>query len=599
MQSRFPVWWWRGVVLILGGITFHSLSPSTINSGLKFFEAESAWTIELSTETPFSAAEYDVYLYFNFFPTQRTNYTIYIIPTDLIPSVNLSDPIVLAQNSISVDVEQTWFYPEKGYYLCRLHANLLSNEQYTMVYLHSHVEQLIVFYQVSVIPNWYFIGWMFAAIGTGMLCIGYYRSMTGWKKLWVLGVGINLIAFFVRVAIMPLFLDLEANMGEFIDTELYNDFVGLYLPWTEKIMDGVFPYSEMMPGYIYSPLFVYIITAMRFTPLPCWNAAIPIFLATIGIGYLIFKILLFFTNREEIAGIGMLFYFINPFVLVYGSFMWLNPPVFLFFILLAIYLLIREKPGYAMLALGLGTMIKQFTILYLPLFLIVIFHQKGDQKFWHRIWDVIKAGVLWAIPVAVLSIPFLLIDAPAYFQRVWIGNASFSISHYLGHDLGNSFPMTFITLFRVLNFPSWILYPAGYLLILYIPFMLWLGNAYIRYFFKFHTQPTASRVHMLQELVFWAFIVGIGIQLFYARGSYKYYLIGIAPFLVLLYLFQVRPLEDDQDFPEQYLYPVLFGTALSWLILFFERNFYLLLILCWGIYLLRKHAKLQKKTAKS
>lgn len=111
--------------------------------------------------------------------------------------------------------------------------------------------------------------------------------------------------------------------------------------------------------------------------------------------YLIYKI-----SHKKIFSI---LYGLNPYIFLEGIMCVHNDIFVIFFILLALYLLlIKKKISFAIIALAMATAIKYFAILLLPIFIIYYFRK---EKVPIRILKCIKYGLFFLI---IVCIPYLL-----------------------------------------------------------------------------------------------------------------------------------------------------------------------------------------------
>ena len=80
-------------------------------------------------------------------------------------------------------------------------------------------------------------------------------------------------------------------------------------------------------------------------------------------------------------------------------------------------------------------------------------------------------------------------------------------------------------------------------------------------------------------------LIVFGFQLFYNRGTYKYYLILFTPFVGLLFLLTKPQLSADHphDFKTLQPYPSSFTAVmvLSWVIFFFNQFLYFGFLIIW------------------
>ena len=147
------------------------------------------------------------------------------------------------------------------------------------------------------------------------------------EAISILGVGINAGAFLIGMALLPSNYSLMTIFGSFFQPEMYGDYNYLYMSWVRALWSGNSPYSAAMPNYIYTPLFVLLMGLFMFFRFPHGNVRFHFSSSICSRAILSFRIVRDVTKNEKYASLAMLFYYLNPFVLIYGSMMWFNPPV--------------------------------------------------------------------------------------------------------------------------------------------------------------------------------------------------------------------------------------------------------------------------------
>jgi hypothetical protein len=141
-------------------------------------------------------------------------------------------------------------------------------------------------------------------------------------------------------------------------------------------------------------------------------------LAALKVPYLIFDIstgiiLSLVVNENTKSDFLFRFWMLNP-VAIFVSFIWGQMDIIpTFFVILAVYLASRSKPGPAALSLGLGASFKLFPLMLLPI-LILGLGKSLVQRVRLAFWGV--------VPLLIVSIPF--VTTKAYTQNLFFSEAA-------------------------------------------------------------------------------------------------------------------------------------------------------------------------------
>ncbi len=493
------------------------------------------------------------------------------------------------------------------------HASIVldSSEKIYILIINESNESLDVgvSYYYSVIPPTYYLGLLIAAIGisfTLILGIFYYSN---WKRFFFIGTLINTLAFILRIATLSTFFDIPITpITSVLTVEMYSDYQAWYMGWSNYFKYGTWLYPYNMNGYVYGPLFTLTIGPFSFLP-NAWGMGIPLFAFGIATGYLVFKIIYKLTENEKRASIGMLIYFLNPFTLCYSSFLWLNPSFFTFFVTLSFYLLFKNRKKGSLISLGIATMYKQFAAIFFPLIIIYIIKDSGNLKFFKKVKISVRYAIPYALTILLISLPFLVINYQNYIYRVIFVNSFFNPENlnYVIYCL--NYPIRFMDLIILIGGPNNITLVMSYLIAFYILLGLCFSWIYI-HFLRLKTRLKDSNYshQLLIHALFSSIFLILSVQLFYPRGTYKFYLILLAPFISIFYdnhdlsFKQVNCLKEEK-FKPRYLIPLVF----SWGIFFCYRYVYFLIIIFWMVFLIYMYRRykymdetpLKKKNLKS
>ncbi len=469
--------------------------------------------------------------------------------------------------------------------------------------LNKNLHNVSIFYELFAISPLFYSGtliWASCSI-SGILFLAI--DFVGWKKYFLIGISVNLFSFFLRIFLLPSPPDVFGlNTFEVFNVELYNDMQALYIDWANLFINGFSPYIQVFNDYPFPPLFILTLGTFNMLSAPIWKLAIPLITCNIATGYFVYKITDKITKNERYAIYAMLAFLFNPFTIIYGSFAWLNPPFFVFFVTIAIYYTYTQKYSVAMLFLGIGTMYKQLAIIFFPL--IVLNHSKdfSGAKMCRKVKKILKPLIIYFFTILVISIPFLLVNSSHYLYVVLSGQINQSLNEFLvlpsqGHQINFS------------TFFVWIGIPQDFLLIIAIllKYYILLGISFLS--ILYHLIKTIKSKNNIDgyvwnnfifiETLFAALILVFAMQIFFPRGSYKYYLMLLTPFISIFHKFKdVKlnlPIRKGQK--NVYIYNIIPNLLFSLLIFLISRYVYFEIILIWLIlYLIEKRKQRNKNS---
>jgi len=354
----------------------------------------------------------------------------------------------------------------------------------------------------------------------------------------------------------------------FGDAEAYTDYRDLYLRClVNPFLDGRAAYNLPIV-YNYPPLFLYLLSAFAELGL-IWASAIPLVLfdaLTVVPLYLIAKDFLFHGNRKLAFAVSLIWIF-NPLNLFYNDLMWLNPGITTFFLVLSIYLLLKQKWILSSLSLALSTGFKQTAVLVFPIFLLWMLRTPGLAR-----RKILAYLVLYVCSLVLISTPYIFQEPQTYFwalQLPILGNPPGTTSGYPStfiYDLSQPTRLTtFLGLVRFVDLQS--LAVSSYYVLNYVfafayallllqlgiglqnlgKFFLYLGSktrqsfrriihgfSYSMESIPFPEEITRGNLNAQTLLVYCLTAVLLFLS-FFGRGSYKYYFAGITPLALPLF----------------------------------------------------------------
>ncbi|MFX0106958.1 MAG: hypothetical protein ACFE7R_01610 [Candidatus Hodarchaeota archaeon] len=468
-----------------------------------------------------------------------------------------------------------------------LDSNLGSDVSIYLVFINFHDQDSMWAFYVSILPNTFYSTALLGFSGVSLILVALGWYFQGWRRYFILGTCVNLALFIMRIFTLPTYsLGLPPVFDDIITTELYNDYQFFYTDWVGDLLAGAPAYSDELWVYLYPPLFIYTISALGFSA--PWLPAVPIFALNIGTGALVYLITLNLSGDEKQSIAAMMLYFFNPFTLFYGSFMWLNPVPHVFFVTLAFYFALIDRTNLSLVTLGIATLYKQFTVIFFPLLVITLIKRRTDLRGKHVITDFALYTVLYAAPVLLVSLPFLLTAPDLYLFRMISGNTGMTVEFLNTFHSELSYPINFNTFFLWIGGPTLFTYSIAVLLSYYVI----LGLSGILVYgalarFRPSAAESSARIkELMTQVIFWAAIGVILIQLFYPRGAYKFYLLALTPFISILFDFNDLSFSGRNQF--QFNPRHLGGVILSVAVFLCYRYVYFLLLLGWMIYFLWK-----------
>jgi len=398
---------------------------------------------------------------------------------------------------------------------------------------------------------------------------------------------VRLLLILVAAALVAKFAVFGVSVGTSMSLSLPNaenwqDFSLAYMPAASALKSGFLPYSDFF--YAYPPLFLYAQTAFSYLPFPSWSGAIPLVAAdalTVVPVYLIAR--RFWGERSSLVVSALVI--LSPTNLYYVDYLWLNPPLTTLFLMLSIYLLIEGRYDLSALLLAVSIGFKQTALFALPVILLIVWRgQKGRSGAARYLLVTILACVLFSLPYlftspgaylgSIFRVPTDMWDSglPANYFQVGVGTGTqvtFDTSNWLTSrwallSAGVYSPATLalpVFLFLVSPASYWVyssaaLSIAGYLVI-GVGLLLLLRDVWKR--------TSLEQGDVLRYVLYAMLFV------FTFYPLYKYYVVGVVPFLVLL----VRSRRDAVGFvafsfvillAPRYLSSWVLLAALAWLL---------------------------------
>jgi 4-amino-4-deoxy-L-arabinose transferase-like glycosyltransferase len=306
---------------------------------------------------------------------------------------------------------------------------------------------------------------------------------------------------------------------------------------------GNLPYASFY--FPYPPLFLYALTAFSYLG-TSWGPAVPLVLAdalTVVPVYLIARRFL----SERAAFIASLVFVVAPLNLLYADYVWLNPPLTTLFLMVSLYFLLEGRYDLSAVALAVSIGFKQTALIAAPLMLVFLW-RKSSRKVAARFFLLVAAVcVVFSIPYILVSPALYLASMfrvpmqyfgglPASYFQLGVIAPSTSIStintatlpsydQVLAHVLGVGYPATLTGPIFAFLLPA---LAQGYYSISQDVLVIVLLAAYVFTTIRLYRSKLTDDGALVRYLV-------CGFLLFFALYPvYKYYVVGVTPFLVLL-----------------------------------------------------------------
>ncbi len=335
--------------------------------------------------------------------------------------------------------------------------------------------------------------------------------------------------------------------------EGYSDYSFFYVHWGHNIVRGVLPYDSEFGHLILNGIpnnnGVYI-----FPPLTAllYGLGILIGYDNTGIGWLItmFGFLTVFpvygiarhlSDNKRCGEIAALTYLLNPMILYYIVYLWLNPAPFIFFTVSGFYLLMRGKKHTGTLSIVTAALLKQIVwvvglvlVAYLAMRVQSTKTEESEKKGiideilqYFDIKGFFTSVVLVVSFVAAIALPFYLFQ-PNMLVFMGLASGGFALLSYTDPP-GYGSPMRLQVLAVVAGQPE-LAKVLDYLV--YNTILLWFGVTIIIIVGVLFQRKTNDRVYF-RKLLFVTMILLLWVHLTGPRGVYKYYFTAFAPFFAI------------------------------------------------------------------
>ncbi len=246
--------------------------------------------------------------------------------------------------------------------------------------------------------------------------------------LLVISIGVKSLIFILSIELTQRGISLPISEG-------FKDYAYFYTSRVQVFKEGFIPYRDF--AYPYPPLFLYTLTFFSFLPY-FWSMALPLVISDALIVVPVYLIAKQFSNRR-IALMSSLLFIIAPINLAYIDYLWLNPSLSTFFLLVSTYLLLKERLKVSSITLAISILLKQTTFLAFP---IILFFIRKRQSY-RRIGEYL---LIVASMVILFSIPYIFFDSRLYlYSLLRIPKNLWGVLPVNYYELGFPHPPTILT----------------------------------------------------------------------------------------------------------------------------------------------------------
>jgi hypothetical protein len=218
-----------------------------------------------------------------------------------------------------------------------------------------------------------------------------------------------LVATSIAVRFLLFVLSIQSGMGFSIPySEAWKDYAYAYVPTVRAFVSGYMPYRDFF--HAYPPLFLYTLTLFSFLP-SSWSMALPLVISdalTVVPVYLIGRRFL----DERGAFVASILLALAPINLFYVDYLWLNPPLTTFFLMISACFLLQGRYDLSAVTLALSIGFKQTALVAVPIVLLFV-AKKASRK------GVLRYFLIVASICLAFSIPYIFAEPRLYLYSIF------------------------------------------------------------------------------------------------------------------------------------------------------------------------------------
>jgi Gpi18-like mannosyltransferase len=271
---------------------------------------------------------------------------------------------------------------------------------------------------------------------------------------------------------------------------------------------------------------------------------LPMIISEVILAFTIYKFSIEYTSNERLAYWTSAIFLLEPWTyfqtVIYGHFD-IIPTLFM---VLALYLLVKERIKFSALSLGIGIMFKVFPIVLLPIIALYFIRQNS----WYRVIEYI---VVVAIVGIFVSLPFLILSYDAYI----------SVMLAIGGTRG-------VAIHKILFY---LISRAGMSRNLWSSIMriLWGGGLIFTLLIFIKREVSDANFALLEESTFFLLIF-----LLLTNALHEQYIVWAIPFLILFFLGKnpIGPQLGDMVLFYSFTSAIFFYRVVKWSVWFSLYN---------------------------
>ena len=370
------------------------------------------------------------------------------------------------------------------------------------------------------------------------------RRMESFRKRPLLLILVVSIVVALTISCLSLLTSMQASWP---NAEAWQDYSLAYVQQSDYLRSGFFPYVNYF--YAYPPPFLYVLTAFSFIP-SSWSSAVPLVAASALTAIPVFLVgKRVFGDRLAVTAAALTIF--APMSLFYSDYLWLNPSLTTLFLMLSIYSLLEGRLDLSALLMAFSIGFKQTALFALPIILIYLTRNTGRKAALRYLLLVGAIAFLYSLPWIVVYTKLYLFSFFRIPYQFW-ASTSEPNGYYFGLGFpGQAPPLTgnytaYTTLQGIetvwnnfaapnsassLSLSTLILFFPGASIGSYMSAELFMNLVLI--FGYLVLLSGVRRVNKFDEAALLRYVMYSLLMLFALYPIYKYYLVGVVPFLAL------------------------------------------------------------------
>jgi len=568
-----------GIIIASIGFGLHFIVPGSGRSGINIATEPMDTTKETIS---LSGGPVEQHFLIDILGSNQSDFSIYVL--------NETQILLYDSGTLLSDLSEPIFLDENGRATYR--ALVDGDLDLFLIMVNNGSDSSIISYYYSLLPTSFFSTVAIGFIGLFFIIFGLGWHYSGWKRYFLVGLSANLVFFLVRIFTLTKYsLGLPDVFLDFIHVELYNDYQFFYLSWIPNLWEGAWPYSAQLPVYLYPPLWIY--TVGMFGSTPPWLPGVVLFSFNVATGILVYKIAEAVSCSEKKASLAMMIYLLNPLTIGYGSFMWLNPTIYVFFVMLSFYFALNNRTELSVITIGVATLYKQFAVIFFPIIALLLIKQIANRTKRTSITQFLKYTVIYGLVVGLVSLPFIIVSPDEFITQI-LYRYSLSFQQLTNFTSSLVMPVHFNAFFLWLfgssvftDIIAWLIY--NFILLAACGLVVY--GAYATYQSDRSEESVIDTNDIFMKAILWSFIAVLCVQTFFPRGAYKFYLLALMPFASLLFDYKDLMLAKDEFvFRKRHLFVPIIVT----LIFLCYRFVYLWILVVWTWFYLIQSGELSR-----